>query len=106
MGTSPSESHKEGRTDGAESDGPDASDTSKLADQGSAAANARAPPTLEQQLAQREAQVAVLERKLHHLRSWMGSINAQMAATNPQLVKNARRLYVGGVPPGTTEPHL
>jgi hypothetical protein len=47
--------------------------------------------------------VAVLERKLHHLRSWMGSVNAQMAATNPQLVKNARRLYVGGVPPGTTE---
>ena len=44
-----------------------------------------------------------MERKLQHLRSWMASVNAHMATTNPQLVKNARRLYVGGVPPGTTE---
>lgn len=49
------------------------------------------------------ARVAVLERKLAHLRSWMASVASQVAASNPQLAKNARRLYVGGVPTGTTE---
>jgi hypothetical protein len=62
-----------------------------------------APATPEERLQQREKQVAALERKLAHLRSWIAAINSQMAATNPQLVKNARRLYVGGVPEGTSE---
>lgn len=81
-------------------------DTVQLEDQ-SGAEMAEAPSgdgaTPEERLKLREQQVSILDKKLAHLRSWMASVQTQMAATNPQLAKNARRLYIGGVPTGTTE---
>jgi hypothetical protein len=61
------------------------------------------PLTPPEQFTAREQRVATLERRLAHLRAWMASVCNQMASTNPQLAKNARRLYIGGVPADTTE---
>jgi hypothetical protein len=61
------------------------------------------PPAVPLEQLPADVRAGLLERKLAHLRGWVAAVNAQVAANNPQLVKNARRLYVGGVPEGTTE---
>jgi hypothetical protein len=44
-----------------------------------------------------------LEHRLAHLQAWMEAQASQMQADNPATVKNARRLYIGGLPEGTTD---
>jgi hypothetical protein len=44
-----------------------------------------------------------LEHRLAHLQAWMEAQASQMQASNPATVKNARRLYIGGLPEGTTD---
>lgn len=49
--------------------------------------------------------IAQLEGKLKHLRGWMKAVQDQMQANivHRDTVFNARRLFVGGVPPGTSD---
>jgi hypothetical protein len=58
---------------------------------------------LEQQLRQRDETISILQRRLEHFRSWLAGVQGQVAARDPQIIKNARRLYVGGIPEGTKE---
>lgn len=51
----------------------------------------------------KDEQIHVLQRKLEHFRSWLSGLQGQLAAKDPQLLKNARRLYIGGIPDGTKE---
>eukprot|EP00775_Hariotina_reticulata_P007687 gene7687-7887_t len=56
-----------------------------------------------EQLRQKDEQITTLERKLDHFRSWLSNLQGQLQAKDPQIVKNARRLYVGGIPEDTKE---
>jgi hypothetical protein len=56
-----------------------------------------------EQLRQKDDQITMLERKLEHFRSWLSNLQGQLQAKDPQVVKNARRLYVGGIPEDTKE---
>lgn len=58
---------------------------------------------LTEQLLQRDAQIKVLQQKLEHYRAWLSSVQEQQLHRDAQLVKNARRLYIGGIPEGTRE---
>ncbi|GMH40209.1 hypothetical protein BSKO_08113 [Bryopsis sp. KO-2023] len=62
--------------------------------------------SLFEQLRQKDAQILVGQKKLNHFRSWMNSLQAKVNAQNPQAVKNARRLYIGGFPQGSAEEDL
>jgi hypothetical protein len=72
-----------------------------------AAADTAAQPDqlhyLEQQLRQRDETIGILQGRLDHFRGWLQGVQAQVAARDPQIIKNARRLYVGGIPEGTKE---
>lgn len=57
----------------------------------------------EHQLHTKDEQIHVLQRKLEHFRAWLSGLQGQLVAKDPQLLKNARRLYVGGIPQGTKE---
>eukprot|EP00879_Flechtneria_rotunda_P003535 GHRR01003767.1.p1 GENE.GHRR01003767.1~~GHRR01003767.1.p1 ORF type:complete len:822 (+),score=334.64 GHRR01003767.1:175-2640(+) len=61
---------------------------------------------VEEQIRQKDQQISVLQRKLEHFRLWMSGIQTQAQAKDPQILKNARRLYVGGIPEGTQEEEL
>lgn len=56
-----------------------------------------------EQLRQKDAQILMLQKKLGHFRNWVCSLHAKVQATNPQAIKNSRRLYVGGIPENTSE---
>lgn len=56
-----------------------------------------------QALAEKDAQISVLQKKLEHYRSWLSSLQCQMQHKDPQVIKNARRLYIGGIPDATRE---
>ncbi|KAF6259756.1 hypothetical protein COO60DRAFT_972048 [Scenedesmus sp. NREL 46B-D3] len=71
-----------------------------------AAAQQDALRHLEQQLRQRDETISVLQRRLEHFRVWLLGVQAQVSARDPQIIKNARRLYVGGIPEGTKEEEL
>jgi hypothetical protein len=49
-------------------------------------------------LEQKDAEIELLQKKLEHYRSWLSSLQGQMQHKDPQVIKNARRLYIGGVP--------
>ncbi len=57
----------------------------------------------QQLLARKDALIDQLQRKLEHYRSWLSSLQGQMQHKDPTVIKNARRLYVGGIPEGTRE---
>lgn len=57
----------------------------------------------QQLLAAKDAQIEVLQRKLEHYRSWLSSLQGQMQHKDPSVIKNARRLYVGGIPEAARE---
>lgn len=48
-------------------------------------------------------QILVLQKKLAHFRSWVASVHSKVQQVNPQAIKNSKRLYVGNLPPDTTE---
>lgn len=54
-------------------------------------------------LSHKDAQIEVLQKKLEHFRSWLSSLQGQMQHKDPQVIKNARRLYIGGIPESTRE---
>lgn len=54
-------------------------------------------------IAHKDAEIELLQRKLEHYRSWLSSLQGQMQHKDPQIIKNARRLYIGGIPEGTRE---
>lgn len=56
-----------------------------------------------EQLRQKDAQILLAQKKLSHFRSWMDSLQSKVNAQNSQAVKNARRLYIGGFSPGSSE---
>lgn len=56
-----------------------------------------------EQLRQKDAQILVLQKKLGHFRQWVNALQGSVSAVNPTAIKNSRRVYVGGVPPGTTD---
>lgn len=56
-----------------------------------------------EQLRQRNAQIALLQRKLLHFRRWISSVQAKVQVMNPQALKNSRKLYVGNIPAETGE---
>ena len=45
----------------------------------------------------------MLQKKLGHFRSWVNSVHTKVQQVNPQAIKNSKRLYVGNLPPETTE---
>lgn len=51
----------------------------------------------------KEAENKRLQQKLQHLRTWMGCVHARVQQMNPNAIKNAKRLYIGNLIPGTTE---
>lgn len=53
----------------------------------------------------KDKRIAHLEGKLQHLRSWMQGLQNQMQsqAEQRETVFNARRLFIGGVPQGTSD---
>ena len=55
------------------------------------------------ELRDKDTELAQLQKRLSHYRSWVGSLHAKMQASNPQAIKNAKRLYIGGVPEDTTD---
>ncbi|KAG2493229.1 hypothetical protein HYH03_008645 [Edaphochlamys debaryana] len=77
---------------------------------GGSAAHAAAAQAAQQQLwdelRQRDAQILVLQKKLGHFRSWLASVHAKVQAANPSAINNYKRLYVGNLPPNTTEDEL
>ena len=44
-----------------------------------------------------------LATTLQHYRTWASQILARYQMVNPDAAKPPRRIYVGGLPPGTTE---
>ncbi|KAG2427364.1 hypothetical protein HXX76_012558 [Chlamydomonas incerta] len=58
------------------------------------------------ELRQRDAQILVLQKKLGHFRSWLAGVHAKVQAANPSAINNYKRLYVGNLPPHTTEEDL
>ncbi|KAG2424492.1 hypothetical protein HYH02_015164 [Chlamydomonas schloesseri] len=58
------------------------------------------------ELRQRDAQILVLQKKLAHFRSWLAGVHAKVQAANPSAINNYKRLYVGNLPPHTTEEDL
>jgi hypothetical protein len=56
-----------------------------------------------EQLRSKDAQILMLQKKLQHMRSWVNSIHSKVQGMSPQIIKNARRLYLGGVPPEATD---
>ena len=56
-----------------------------------------------EQQRQKDAQILVLQKKLSHYRSWITSLQNKVQQQNPQALKNAKRLYIGGFHTGTTE---
>lgn len=54
-------------------------------------------------LEQKDAEIELLQKKLEHYRSWLSSLQGQTQHKDPQVIKNARRLYIGGVPEGARE---
>ncbi|KAF8061126.1 MPC1 [Scenedesmus sp. PABB004] len=70
------------------------------------AAHAPEPEDVAELLRQKDEQIAALQAKLGHFRSWLSGLQVQQQAKDPQLLKNARRLYVGGIPEGTKEEEL
>jgi len=54
-------------------------------------------------LKRKDVQIEVLNKKLDHFRSWLSSLQGQMQHKDPQVIKNARRLYIGGIPEGARE---
>jgi hypothetical protein len=55
------------------------------------------------ELQEKDAELAQVQKRLEHYRAWVGTLHAKMQASNPQAIKNAKRLYIGGVPEGTTD---
>lgn len=55
------------------------------------------------ELRQRDAQILVLQKKLGHFRSWLTGVHAKVQAANPSAINNYKRLYVGNLPPHTSE---
>jgi hypothetical protein len=49
-----------------------------------------------EQLRQKDAQILMLQKKLQHFRTWLGSVNTRVQQMNPSAVRNARKLYIGG----------
>jgi len=45
----------------------------------------------------------LLQKKLGYYKSWISSLQNKVAQQNPQALKNAKRLYIGGFSGGTTE---
>lgn len=66
-------------------------------------AQAAALAALRQQLAAKDEQIAKLSRQLEHFRGWLSGLQGQLQTKDPQAIKNARRLYVGGIPDGIQE---
>lgn len=62
--------------------------------------------TLWEQQRQKDAQNLVLQKKLSHYYSWISILQNKVMQQNPQAVKNAKRLYIGGFSPGTAEEDL
>lgn len=62
--------------------------------------------SLWEQQRQKDAQNLVLEKKLSHYRSWINTLQNKVSQQNPQTFKNAKRLYIGGFLPTTTEESL
>jgi len=61
---------------------------------------------LREALHRRDAQIAVLQAKLAHLRAWISSIHARVQVMNPQAIKNSKKLYVGNIPSDVGEEEL
>eukprot|EP01025_Chloroclados_australasicus_P059432 TRINITY_DN7514_c0_g1_i1.p2 TRINITY_DN7514_c0_g1~~TRINITY_DN7514_c0_g1_i1.p2 ORF type:complete len:462 (+),score=68.21 TRINITY_DN7514_c0_g1_i1:293-1678(+) len=51
-------------------------------------------------LKSKEALTHTLQQKLTHYRTWLSSIHARVQQMSPNVIKNARRLYVGGLDEG------
>lgn len=54
-------------------------------------------------LRRKDAQILQLQQKLAHHRRWLGSVHARVQQSDPQALKNVRRLYIGGVPEDEAE---
>jgi hypothetical protein len=54
-------------------------------------------------LDERDARISTLQLQLDHFRGWLAGLHAQASAQQPHVLKNARRLYVGGIPASTCE---
>ncbi|MEW5299015.1 MAG: hypothetical protein WDW36_002070 [Sanguina aurantia] len=57
-------------------------------------------------LRRKDAQILQLQQKLAHHRRWLGSVHARVQQSDPQALKNVRRLYIGGVPEDESEDEL
>ena len=60
-------------------------------------------PEQQQLLARKDAQIEVLQMKLERYRSWLSSLQGQMQHKDPTILRNARRLYIGGIPDSARE---
>ena len=80
----------------------DSSDTVMAGGEGSNGPPSDGPQVWDD-LQEKEAEIAQLQKRLGHFRAWIGTLHSKMQTSNPQAIKNARRLYIGGVPDGTTD---
>ncbi len=62
-----------------------------------------AASTPEQQLLEKERAIQRLTRQLQHYRSWVASVHLRVQHMNPKAIQNAKRLYIGNLPPNITE---
>eukprot|EP01024_Parvocaulis_polyphysoides_P064874 TRINITY_DN7553_c3_g1_i1.p1 TRINITY_DN7553_c3_g1~~TRINITY_DN7553_c3_g1_i1.p1 ORF type:complete len:409 (+),score=68.79 TRINITY_DN7553_c3_g1_i1:352-1578(+) len=51
----------------------------------------------------KEAMIHSLQQKLTHYRLWLAGVHARVQQMSPNLIKNARRIYVGGLDEGFTD---
>ncbi|KAK9901213.1 hypothetical protein WJX75_000532 [Coccomyxa subellipsoidea] len=62
--------------------------------------------TLAEQMRSKDAQIGKLAGTLAHYRAWAAQIQARYQMFNPDAARPARRIYVGGLPPETTDADL
>lgn len=51
----------------------------------------------------KDSQIARLRGTLAHWRAWAAGIAARYSAYNPEIVRPAKRVYIGGLPPDTSD---
>ncbi|KAK9829508.1 hypothetical protein WJX72_006260 [[Myrmecia] bisecta] len=61
---------------------------------------------LQELVDQRDAQIQRLQRTLQHFRRWAHHVQARYQMFNPEAARPARRIYIGNLPPDTTEVEL
>eukprot|EP01025_Chloroclados_australasicus_P042966 TRINITY_DN4569_c0_g2_i1.p1 TRINITY_DN4569_c0_g2~~TRINITY_DN4569_c0_g2_i1.p1 ORF type:complete len:450 (-),score=73.72 TRINITY_DN4569_c0_g2_i1:1166-2515(-) len=54
----------------------------------------------------KEAMIHTLQQKLSYYRTWLSGVHARVQQMSPNLIKNARRLYIGGLDESFTDEEL